>query len=133
MNVGGSSPSSPTKLSTSQSTGCEVFLTLFFELKYSQKCSKIPIFDTRLRNFTERILTFTFCKILLPHASIHTIKRKLRNFTEFFQSCPFTCQATYGSYGEQQLLFIFTRRLCLQKTAYRKNSTNFIYLPSAST
>ena len=67
-----------------------------FSLQNAPKC---PVFDTNLRNFTERILTSTLCKILLPHASIRTIKQKLRNFTEFYQSRLFPCQATYGSYG----------------------------------
>ena len=68
---------------------------------------KCPVFDTRLRNFTERILTSTLCKILQQHASIGTIKRKLRNFTEFCQSRFFHTQTTYGSYGWLQLSFNF--------------------------
>ena len=72
-----------------------------------QNAPKCPVFDTRLRNFTERILTSTLCKILLPHASICTIKRKLRNFTEFCQSRFFHTQTTYGSYGWLQLSFNF--------------------------
>ena len=62
------------------------FLPSFFAQNCTfnfQNAPKCPVFDTRLRNFTERILTPTLCKILLPHASICTIKRKLRNFTEF--------------------------------------------------
>ena len=74
-----------------------------FLLQTVEEPLKCPIFHYRLRNFTERFLTSALCKKLLPHASIRTIKRKLRNFTEFCQSRLFPYQATYGSYGQRQL------------------------------
>ena len=65
-----------------------------------------------------RILTSTLCKILLPHASIRTIKQKLRNFTEFYGILPITflpSPITYGSYGWSQLFFLFIRKRPLCK------------------
>ena len=100
-----------------------------------QNAPKCPVFDTRLRNFTERILTSTLCKILQQHASIGTIMRKLRNFTEFCQSRFFHTQTTYGSYGWRQLSFNFHPAAFLFQKTHRlvKKSTNFIHLPSVST
>ena len=103
-----------------------------FNFKTAPKC---PVFDTRLRNFTERILTSTLCKILQQHASIGTIMRKLRNFTEFCQSRFFHTPTTYGSYGWLQLSFNFHPAAFLFQKTHRlvKKSTNFIHLPSVST
>ena len=103
------------------------FFAAILSSKLHQNAPKCPVFQQQLRNFTERILTSTLCKILLPHDSICTIKRKLRNFTEFYRILPITfisSPITYGSYGWFQPYFLFIR---VQK------SSNFIFLPPAST
>ena len=46
-----------------------------------------------------RILTSTLCKILLPHASICAIKRKLQKITEFCRSRLFHPQSHTGHTG----------------------------------
>ena len=68
------------------------FFAAILSSKLHQNAPKCPVFDTRLRNFTERILTSTLGKILLPHASICTIKQKLRNFAThvYYHAKPYT-------------------------------------------
>ena len=108
------------------------FLALILSSNTLKNAPKCPVFQQQLRNFTERILTSTLCKILLPHASICTIKRKLRNFTEFCRSRFFHTQTTYGAYEWRQLSFNFHPAAFFFQKTHRlvKKSTNFTTLPS---